>query len=100
VKPPTDRARDILRLEPRTASRSTGWARKGFRTGLVALAACLMVPAQVWAAQQRTGGRSRAGGSLVDAPEINPNLWIGLIVLLVGGVLVLTARMRRRAKVG
>lgn len=93
-------ARDTLRLGSReTAPRPAGWARKGLSIGLVALAACLLLPAQGWA-QQRTGGRSNAGGgALVDAPEINPKLVIGMVVLLVGGVLVLTARRRRRAKV-
>ncbi len=51
-----------------------------------------------------TGGQSRAtstgvsGQSLVDAPEIDPSLLTGVIVLVVGGVLVLTARLRRRAR--
>lgn len=48
--------------------------------------------------QARTSGTGVTGQSLVDAPEIDPSLLTGVIVLLVGGVLVLTARLRRRAR--
>jgi hypothetical protein len=99
VNPPIDRARDTLLLRVRSAASGlTGLGRKGFRTALAALAAAWMLPAPVWA-QTRTGGRTHVGGQLVDAPEINPKLLIGMLVLLVGGVLVLTARKRRRVKV-
>jgi len=82
------------------ASLLSGLSRTGLRSGLIALAACALLQADVWAQNHRTGGRAGAGGgTLVDAPEINPKLAIGVCVLLVGGVLVLTARLRRRAKV-
>ena len=92
-----DRICTPLRLESRTAAPKTaGLVRNALRTGAVALAACLTLSAEAWAAQQRTGGRTQAGGgTLVDAPEISPKLLVGMAVLLVGGVLVLTARRRR-----
>lgn len=40
--------------------------------------------------------RNSAGKPPVDAPEIDPSLSAGILVLLVGGVLVLTSRGRRR----
>jgi hypothetical protein len=89
----------LTHTSEKTASAPALWATKALRTGLVALAACSVLSAEVFAAQQRAGGRTNAGGgSLVDAPEINPKLLIGMAVLLVGGVLVLTARRRRRAR--
>lgn len=51
-----------------------------------------------------TAGQSRGSSTgvtnqtLVDAPEIDPSLLTGVIVLVVGGVLLLTARLRRRAR--
>lgn len=76
--------------------------RNAFRSGLLALATGVLLQATGWAQNRRVigGGTGAGGGQLVDAPEINPKLVIGMVVLLVGGVLVLTARMRRPAKVG
>ncbi|MBL8861151.1 MAG: hypothetical protein JNK02_03985 [Planctomycetes bacterium] len=67
------------------------------RQGLVLLGAVGALASSAAAQGRRLSGQQAGGGTLVDAPEINPNLMIGLAVLLVGGVLILTSRMRRRA---
>jgi LPXTG-motif cell wall-anchored protein len=47
----------------------------------------------------RTGGASGAGGNapMTNAPEINPALIIGAVVLLVGAILIVSSRRRRAA---
>ncbi|MBK9386722.1 MAG: hypothetical protein IPN34_18055 [Planctomycetes bacterium] len=39
-------------------------------------------------------GTTATTGEVMNAPEIDPTLATGLIVLLVGGVLILTSRVR------
>ena len=63
--------------------------------------ACLGValgalPASAQAPAQSVAGAPRTPP--VDAPEIDPSLTTGILVLLVGGVLVLTSRGRRRGR--
>lgn len=77
------------------------------RIATVLIAACATLPAAAVSAQgtpvTAPSGQARSIGAGVqsqplDAPEINPNLLTGVVVLLVGGVLVLTARMRRQGR--
>jgi hypothetical protein len=72
--------------------------RRPLLAGLV-----LLATSQVWAFQSassggavRTAGTRGSGGApTVNAPEINPALVVGAVVLLVGGILILTSRRRR-----
>lgn len=68
----------------------------------LALGAILFATSSTWALQAVHGGvgggagGSRGGGSgaPINAPEINPALMTGALVLLAGGVLILTSRRR------
>lgn len=44
------------------------------------------------------GGNNGCGGAPTGAPEINPALLIGALVLVVGAVLILTGRRRPTAR--
>jgi LPXTG-motif cell wall-anchored protein len=46
-------------------------------------------------ANQTSGARGSGASAPLGAPEINPALIWGAVVLLVGGVLILTSRRRR-----
>jgi hypothetical protein len=52
-----------------------------------------------WSFQQPVGTSTTSTGStgvnVMNAPEIDPTLATGLVVLLAGGVLILTSRVRR-----
>lgn len=78
-----------------------GAIRRSLVPALVVFAA-----SQAWAFQttsgggaSRTGGATSSGGNApINAPEINPALVAGAVVLLVGGLLILTSRRRKAAK--
>lgn len=46
-------------------------------------------------ANQTSGARGSGASAPLGAPEINPALIWGAVILLVGGVLILTSRRRR-----
>ena len=48
-------------------------------------------------AQAPAPGRVQGSVKVVEAPEINPALIGGAVVLVVGGLLILTDRRRKRA---
>ena len=91
------------------SSRSTGQgptlARRALNASLVAGFA-IASAVQSWASQgspggsqSRSGGASPSGGSQpLAAPEINPALIWGAVVLVVGGLLILSGRRRRAAR--
>ncbi len=76
-----------------TQSRRSSFLRtiqRSLTAGVVVFAA-----SNAWAIQQ-TGGTGGTGTK--SAPEINPALLVGAVVLLVGGILIVMSRRRRAAK--
>jgi hypothetical protein len=67
----------------------------------LAAGAVLFAASNAWAFQSGagtgTGGAGGAGSIPTSAPEINPALIWGAVVLLVGGVLIFTSRRHRAA---
>ncbi|MBL8901612.1 MAG: hypothetical protein JNM84_28550 [Planctomycetes bacterium] len=65
---------------------------------LALLGSSLVLTTSAWAFQQPIGtsvvGTTPTTGEVMNAPEIDPTLATGLIVLLLGGVLILTSRVR------
>ena len=63
----------------------------------IALIGALSAQAQSTSTSVSTTGTSSTGSSTLEAPEIDPTLATGMVVLLIGGVLLLTSRQRRVA---
>lgn len=61
----------------------------------IALIATDSTPAQTSSSAPMSTSTSSTGSSALEAPEIDPTLATGMVVLLIGGVLLLTSRHRR-----
>ncbi len=61
----------------------------------------LFAASSAWAFQSSAGGAPKGGAPLTggtrNAPEINPALIVGAVVLVVGCILIVTSRRRRTA---
>src|SRR5690242_21331943 len=77
------------------------WRAAAFRTSSI-VSSVVCAPAFAWALQNPSDARTVTGGNPkpLPAPEINPALIVGAVVLVVGGLLILTGRRRRAAKIG